>query len=53
MGLRIPLFELLNQAEEHVPGSGSEVWRRKSGEAEPGSTVPGAHSDAAEGRRQG
>jgi transcriptional regulator with XRE-family HTH domain len=49
-GLDIPLPALLMEAEEFAPGPGGEQWRRSAGEAEAGSTAPGARSDAAEGR---
>lgn len=47
--LDTPLPALLTQAEEFAPGPGGEKWRQSAGEAESGSTVPGARSDAAEG----
>ncbi len=49
--LGMPLPEMFVQAEEHAPGRGGERWRQRSAEAESHSTVPGARSDAAEGRK--
>lgn len=46
--LDMPLAALLIEAEEFAPGPGGERWRQTSREAEAGSTIPGARSDAAE-----
>lgn len=49
----MPLPALLMEAEEFAPGQGGEGWRQDTREAESGSAIPGARSDAAEGEQQG
>lgn len=46
----MPLPALLIEAEEFAPGKGGEKWRQSAREAEADSTIPGARSDAAEGK---
>lgn len=46
------LSALMLEAEEFAPGRGGESWRQTAGEAEGDSAIPGARSDAAEGKRQ-
>lgn len=48
--LEIPLGALMIEAEEFAPGPGGERWRQNTREAEGGSAIRGARSDAAEGR---
>lgn len=47
--LEMPLGALMIEAEEFAPGTGGERWRQNTREAEAGSAIPGARSDAAEG----
>ncbi|HKO37446.1 MAG TPA: hypothetical protein VJU14_03660 [Solirubrobacterales bacterium] len=46
----MPLPALMMEVEEFAPGKGGERWRQSAGEAEADSAIPGARSDAAEGR---
>ena len=48
----MPLPALMMEAEEFAPGRGGESWRQKAREAESGSAIPGARSDAAEGEQR-
>lgn len=49
--LDIPLSALFMEAEEFAPGPGGEQWRQSSREAESGSAIRGARSDAPEGEQ--
>lgn len=46
----MPVPALMMEAEEFAPGKGGEKWRQDAREAEDDSAIPGARSDAAEGK---
>jgi transcriptional regulator with XRE-family HTH domain len=48
--LGMPLPALMMEAEEFAPGRGGESLRQSVGEAEGDSAIPGARSEAAEGK---
>lgn len=48
--LDTPMPALFMEAEEFAPGKGGEKWRQSAREAEADSAIPGARSDAAEGK---
>lgn len=46
----MPVPALMMEAEEFAPGQGGEKWRQSARDAEGDSAIPGARSDAAEGK---